>query len=287
MVQATDFRNLPVVLLAAGKSTRMGIPKGLVPVGDKTWLEVQIESLIDAEMRNVICVLGHYENEYREVIQNIVATEAAEGLNLAIAVNANPDRGQFSSIQEGLKVVLNDEIWSESKAVFIQPVDVPVAKPEVWQELAENVFEFLVRDYDERYCVAMPEFQDRGGHPVLLSLEFVRELVKLPSEGASARLDQQIHKLERDQILRVKSTDAGVVKNFNEPKDFAKLSPKEEKTNPELRIETLKKNTKNHYPTERDVVLAKSEKKRREKELGYKTKKKKLRKESWNQDDDS
>lgn len=286
MNQNDHFNDLPVILLAAGKSTRMGIPKGLVPVGDKTWLEVQIESLIEAEMRNVICVLGHYENEYRDVLQNIVATEEAEGLNLAITVNAEPDRGQFSSIQEGLKVVLNDEVWSQAKGVFIQPVDVPVASAEVWQELAENVFEFLVRDVEERYCVAMPEFQDRGGHPVLLSMEYVRELVKVPAVGESARLDHQIHTLQRDQILRVKSVDSGVVKNFNKPEDFAKMSPKEEKTNPELRIETLKKNNKNHYPTERDLVLAKSERKKREKELGYKTKKKKLRKEVWGRDED-
>ncbi len=276
---------IPVVILAAGKSTRMGVPKGLVEINEKTWIELQIDHLIENDLKNIVCVLGHYEKQYREVIDTFSSADGFRELNIAITVNRDPDRGQFSSIQEGLKFILNDEVWSQAKGVFILPVDVPVATADVWSGLADTVSEFLIRDYEERFCAAIPEFQERGGHPVLLSMEFVRELVKLKVQSEEARLDHQIHKLQRDQILRFETKDSNVVKNFNNPEDFQEKFPNLELKQRVDRVNVLASNYKKHYPTERDLTLAKADRIRREKEQGLKMKKKKLRKHNWNREE--
>ena len=81
-----------VVVLAAGRSSRMGVPKGLFPFEGRPWLLTQLSALAS---RRVVLVLGHDAPRYDEAIPDLAA-------RVDVAVNPDPDRGPFSSLQTGL-----------------------------------------------------------------------------------------------------------------------------------------------------------------------------------------
>ncbi len=50
--------NPQVVMLAAGRSTRVGVPKGLIAVMGRAWIEHQLDALEGAGLAGVVVVLA-------------------------------------------------------------------------------------------------------------------------------------------------------------------------------------------------------------------------------------
>src|SRR5260221_7737993 len=78
-----------LVVLAAGASTRMGSPKGLVVVGGETQIARVVGGFRRAGGARVIVVLGNGREGYEGAVAS---------LSVDVAVNAAPERGQFSSL---------------------------------------------------------------------------------------------------------------------------------------------------------------------------------------------
>lgn len=201
-----DFRTLPIIILAAGDSQRMGIPKGLLDYHGKPFLSYQIESLFEIGFTDIIVVLGKDSTIYQENIPKLKKS--------TVIVNPQPDRGSFSSLQSGL-FGLNDKYRS---GIFILPIDVPCPSKEVWEQLAEGLSSSDVN-------VAIPEFNNKRGHPVLLSDEFRKHLQTCSSDS---RLDFEIRKqkeLQRAKIISV--NDKNITLNLNTLEEWEAFKVKE------------------------------------------------------------
>ena len=119
------------VILAAGFSTRMGRDKALLPwppVAEgtpvaNTFLGATID-LLQAYTDLVIVVAGKNE----AVLEPVVYAHGA-----FIAVNREPERGQFSSLQIGLQEVLN----RGRDAAFIALIDHPPVLPSTVRKLLD------------------------------------------------------------------------------------------------------------------------------------------------------
>src|SRR5579883_3265337 len=112
----------PAIVLAAGRSSRMPVPKGLVEVRGRPWLEHQLDALRDAGVLRVVVVLGFAREAYERALPHM--RERA-----AVAINEAPERGPFSSLQCGISELAGD-------AAYVLPVDVPCAGASVWRALA-------------------------------------------------------------------------------------------------------------------------------------------------------
>jgi molybdenum cofactor cytidylyltransferase len=187
-----------VVLLAAGRSSRMGQPKGLVPFQGRPWIDAQLERLAG---RRVIVVLGHDRGRYLEAVPSL----GRPGGALAVVVNPDPDRGPFSSLQVGLAVVA-------SGAAFVLPIDVPAAAPRVWEALEDAL--------QPGVDAVLPVLDARGGHPVLLAPSFIALLRGRNPSDPAIRLDLE---LAAAHTVRVGVTDPRVRLNLNAPEDWGKL----------------------------------------------------------------
>lgn len=196
-------RNNTVIILAAGKSSRAGMPKGLIEVQGRPWIERQIESLKRAGISKIVVVLGHHKEAYERVLR-----AQAGSVSLVTAVNPDPDRGPFSSIQSGLEALGED-----AGAAWILPVDVPCPSRSVWESLDQ---EASLRETD----AALPIHLGKGGHPVRLSKTFAKKLLSLSPAEPDARLDHQIHRLPSSKVSRVEVSDAKVLANLNTIDDF-------------------------------------------------------------------
>ncbi len=201
-----DFRTLPIIILAAGDSQRMGIPKGLLDYHGKPFLSYQIESLFEIGFTDIIVVLGKDTTIYRENIPELKKS--------TIVVNPQPDRGSFSSLQSGL-FGLNDKYCS---GIFILPIDVPCPSEEVWYKLAGELS-------SSKANVSIPEFKGKRGQPVLISDEFRQHLQTCSSDS---RLDFEIRKQKELQKAKIISVnDKNITLNLNTLEEWETFKVKE------------------------------------------------------------
>ncbi|MBI2605679.1 MAG: NTP transferase domain-containing protein [Deltaproteobacteria bacterium] len=196
---------MSVILLAAGRSSRMGKPKGLVQIENRPWIEWQLESLRAAGAETVVIVLGHDAEAYETALAKI----AIAGLSAVTTRNLDPDRGQFSSIQEGLRCALSSGFAAGGAEIL--PVDVPCANLETWKRMREA--------QNDRNAL-VPVMKGRGGHPVWISETFAKSLVLLDPVDPESRLDLRIHRLPAGQVAHVEVDDPAILANFNTESDF-------------------------------------------------------------------
>lgn len=198
-----EFSHFPLILLAGGKSSRAGAPKGLIEFDGRPWVEWQCEQFLGAGGREIVLVLGFHPAAYEKLT---LPREVAR------VNNPDPDHGPFTSVQAGARKVLE----RGSPGAFVLPIDVPVPILEVWEKLASELTEGV------RIC--QPTFlkngQERGGHPVLVSEAELRELVQM---FPTFRLDRRIHELPEGALKRVAVHDSSILANLNDPEDWVEL----------------------------------------------------------------
>lgn len=68
-----DLASTPVLILAGGKATRLGavtqaIPKALVPLAGRPFIDHQLEGLYEQGVREVVMCVGHFADQLREYV---------------------------------------------------------------------------------------------------------------------------------------------------------------------------------------------------------------------------
>jgi len=142
---------IPAIVLAAGRSSRMGRAKATLPAGGgHTFLTRIVQTFLDAGVDDVIVVVGHEADA-------IARSFAASGLPARFAVNHAYDRGQLSSLLAGLAVVDRPGV----AAVLVTLVDVP----RVSAATVRAVLDAYART---RAKIVRPTSGERHGHPLLI-----------------------------------------------------------------------------------------------------------------------
>ena len=101
----SEIKKIPVIILAAGESRRMGEIKGLLDYKGKPFLTYQLECLLEIGFWEILVVLG---KDYRTFQKKVPKLK-----DLTATINPHPDRGQFSSIQHGLLEVSEKPLFVE------------------------------------------------------------------------------------------------------------------------------------------------------------------------------
>jgi molybdenum cofactor cytidylyltransferase len=188
------------VILAAGASSRMGRDKALLPWRDGTFLSAAIRAL-QPSTELVIVVAG----------ANAQNLEPITNANAAfMAVNPNPQLGQFSSLQAGLQEVLN----RGRDAAIVTLVDRPPAEVETIQQLRAA---FL--GGDEQTWAVVPEYQGKHGHPFVIGREMIEAFLRAPVHSSA----REVEHANQARIRYLPVSDPLVVANVDTPEDFEKL----------------------------------------------------------------
>lgn len=135
------------VILAAGRSARMGRPKPLLPLGRETVLARAVGVFQRAGLQSVLVVLGHRA-------QDLVAT--VEALGARPVLNPDFQQGMFSSLTAGVAA-----LPTGVRAFFVLPVDIPLVR-------VQTVRRLLAAWQQSGASVLHPTFQGLRGHPPLL-----------------------------------------------------------------------------------------------------------------------
>ena len=190
--------SLPGIILAAGRSSRMGSDKALLPYGDSTF----IGSLIAAFRQvfsPVIVVLGHHA----ERISPAIPSEPG----IVVVVNEDYDVGMLSSLQTGLRA-LPDRSWG----VVFTLVDHPGVRAETLRAIAEAMAE-------SEPAVVIPRYRGERGHPVGVSRELIEELLALDPAASP----QDAIRNRRDRTVFVDLDDPAVTADIDRPEEYAAL----------------------------------------------------------------
>jgi molybdenum cofactor cytidylyltransferase len=142
---------VPGVVLAAGKSTRMGRAKANLPLGDRdTFLTRIVRTFEEAGVPDVVVVLGH-------AAEAIAERAAANVLHARFVVNPRYESGQLSSLVTGIDAIDRPGV----SGMLLTLVDVPLVS-------ASTVRAVLDRYRATGAPIVRPVKGDLHGHPVLI-----------------------------------------------------------------------------------------------------------------------
>jgi molybdenum cofactor cytidylyltransferase len=142
---------IPAIVLAAGRSSRMGRAKATLPAGDgHTFLTRIVRTFLDAGVDDVIVVVGHDA-------QSIEESFFASGMPARFVVNERYDEGQLSSLLAGLSLIDRPGV----AAALVTLVDVPLVS-------AATVRAVVDAHTRTRAPIVRPTSGDRHGHPLLI-----------------------------------------------------------------------------------------------------------------------
>lgn len=187
------------ILLAAGESKRMGKPKQLMPFGRSTILEQTIDNLLNSEVSEVIVVLGYRAEE-------MIKTVAIKPVK--VVINPAYHQGMSTSIVTGLNLV--DD---EAQAVMLALADQPLVDSKTMNRLIDEFF-----NHDKG--IAIPVYQGRRGHPIIFSIKYKGELLKLTGDIGG----RQIIKQHPDDVLEVAVGCESINIDINTPSNYSHLN---------------------------------------------------------------
>jgi molybdenum cofactor cytidylyltransferase len=189
---------IPAVVLAAGASSRMGEPKALLAAGHRTFVRRILDTLRAADVPDAIVIV-------RPESDAVVREIAAAGYGRAV-VNADPSRGQLSSLVTGLDAIDGPRVV----AALVTLVDVPLVTP-------ATIGTLLARAAISRAPIVRATYGNRHGHPVIFKRELFDALRRAdPMVGAKAVF-------AANAVEDVDVDDPGVLQDVDTPDDYRRL----------------------------------------------------------------
>jgi xanthine dehydrogenase accessory factor len=164
--------NLDTVILAAGMSSRMGVPKQLIEISGETLVRRAVHAAMAAGQKNIIVVVGAYADGVRAALSNLPVT---------VVENADYQSGMASSIVAGVR-----SLAATSQGVLLMTCDQPLITPEHLAALIN-----LFKSQNPRVCAT--EYGGISGVPALFSPSLYPELLQLKGErGARALITKYV-----------------------------------------------------------------------------------------------
>jgi len=140
---------LPALVLAAGRSSRMGRAKALLPIDGDTFLTRIVRTFLAAGVDDVVIVVGHEAGDIVRAFPGDLPVRFVE--------NRDYDRGQLSSLLSGLAVIDRPGV----RAMLVTLVDVQLVT-------AATVRAVIDRYRQTHAPIVRPTSGSRHGHPLVV-----------------------------------------------------------------------------------------------------------------------
>jgi len=183
------------IILAAGKSARMGSNKLLMPFSDRTIIETVIGNVMQSDVDNMIVVLGAYRNELLPIMNRMKVNHC---------FNENWEHGMLSSVQCGFH-----NLPAEADTVLIFLGDQP--------SIPGFVTNILIHEYRRNdRGIVIPVYRGKRGHPLLISRKYQQVIDELGTETGLHGLTLSYP----DDVLEVETDIQAILKDIDTMQDF-------------------------------------------------------------------
>lgn len=187
--------NIGAVVVAAGRSSRMGRFKPLLPLGPRTVAEHTLHRLRQSGVEHIAVVTGREEQKLRAVLDAPDVTFLHNG--------EYETTDMFHSAKLGLS-----HMAQRCDSLIFTPVDVPLFSPHTVRALLNTNAQ-----------AAVPVTSGKKGHPLLLSASLAAKLTENDGEGG---LKGALTRLGITPV-QVAVNDPGILLDADTPEEFAKL----------------------------------------------------------------
>jgi len=183
------------IILAAGKSQRMGSPKALLPCPEGTFIERIIAMLKRSRADRITTVLGHEAGRIQA---------GADLSAIRVVINEQYELGQLSSLQAALRSVPDD-----TDAILMCLVDQPFVK-------TETVDSLIAAFRRTSAPIVLPTYKGKRGHPVLFARPLFEELLAAPLDIGA----RHVVRTHSECILDTATSDAGTAITIHTMADY-------------------------------------------------------------------
>ncbi|HUR42743.1 MAG TPA: nucleotidyltransferase family protein [Aestuariivirga sp.] len=198
---ANEVPVIAALVLAAGKSARMGSNKLLADLNGAPLIRRTVEAVTSWQLDRVVVVTGH-EGEK--------VAAALEGLDVTIVHNADYDKGLATSLRRGLQAL------EFSEAILVCLGDMPLVEAAIVRRV------IAAFDQAGRRTICVPVHKGVRGNPVLWGKVHFAAMAALTGDrGAKALMD----KFPRC-VVEIDTAHDGVVTDADTPEALARLRSK-------------------------------------------------------------
>lgn len=188
--------NIPIIILAAGGSTRLGRAKQLLTYQGKTFLRHAVDTALGADSGEVIVVLGSRKEQLRLELQNVPIREA---------VNPDWKQGMGSSIIAGM-----NKIPAQSQAVILMLCDQP--------RLSSAHLRSLISSFEQGgHSIIASAYGGNIGVPALFSSAYFSKLSTLSGHAGAKKILLQA----KDSLISIPFPDG--VMDVDTEEDYDRL----------------------------------------------------------------
>ena len=192
------MKSVAGIILAAGKSERMGRPKALLPYQGSCFLRHVLTEAADSNLTDVKVVLGHHAEAILQALSEV---------RPRTLFNPDYEQGQLSSLKCALKQL--DLTGLTGFMVFL------IDHPMIHRGLVDQLIEAFSQN---EALIVIPSFQHRRGHPVIFAVELFDELLAAPlDQGAASVVRKHQH-----EILHLEVDEPGVLVDVDTPEAYEK-----------------------------------------------------------------
>ena len=196
-MEAMDKTKISVIVLAAGESRRMGeINKLHMPIDGVPLLRRSVETLLAAELGELVVVLGHESAGTQALL---------EGLPVRTVYNNDYESGQMTSVHCGL-----GSLGQAFEGVIVALGDQPALTV---SDIDHLIDAFFTRDGGD---VVIPEYEGNRGNPIIISNRCQQEIVSGKYNFGCRRFIENNPELVRT----VKMPGPAVVIDLDTPVDY-------------------------------------------------------------------
>lgn len=195
-----DKAKISAILLAAGESRRMGdINKLHMPIDGLPLLRRSVETLLAAELGEIVVVLGHDRANTQALLK---------GLPVSTVFNKDYESGQMTSVHCGL-----GSLEQAFEGVIIALGDQPALTV---SDIDHLIDAFFTRNGGE---VVIPEYEGNRGNPIIISNRCQQDIVTGKYNFGCRRFIEDNPELVRT----VKMPGPSVVIDLDTPMDYRKF----------------------------------------------------------------
>jgi CTP:molybdopterin cytidylyltransferase MocA len=186
------LKNISAIILAAGSGKRIGTPKLKLKIGEDYFVNLIVDKLKLAGIKNIVCVIRKDDKEWFE--QNTISVTYVE--------NPNPDSGMIHSVFLGINY------FKDSSGCIVFPVDHPLVKTDTIRS--------LIKVFQENIAsIVKPGFKSISGHPVIIPDQLFGSVLNKENENLN-----NVILSSGLSIIHVDVEDEGILKNINYKTDL-------------------------------------------------------------------
>lgn len=186
-------------VLAAGRSTRMGRPKQLLPWGDTTLLGQVLRHLQQSTVDSIIVVTGHEA----PAVADIAAAHQVPTLH-----NPHYEQGEMITSLQAVLRYLPPHIT----AVLVMLADQPLVDAAIVDRLLDAYRQGKGR-------LVAPQFAGQRGNPVLIDQHYFDEILALPPDAAP----REILRRHPAELFLVPVETEAVLIDIDRPETYEQL----------------------------------------------------------------